>query len=113
MNYTNGVEKDGFPTAIKSMLEGAKNAKLSQTRAWDLSLMYLNGQQNVRYDKSLQQYVTLRFQPGRNQLIVNLILNMYRAIVSRLATNYPGISVMPASPGTIRWRPQPIMNGDR
>jgi hypothetical protein len=98
MNYTNGVEKDGFPTAIKSMLEGAKNAKLSQTRAWDLSLMYLNGQQNVRYDKSLQQYVTLRFQPGRNQLIVNLILNMYRAIVSRLATNYPGISVMPASP---------------
>lgn len=98
MNYSNGVEQDGFPTAIKSMLEGAKNAKLSQTRAWDLSLMYLNGQQNVRYDKSLQQYVTLRFQPGRQQLIVNLILNMYRAVVSRLATNYPGISVMPASP---------------
>lgn len=98
MNYDNNLERDGFPTAIKSMLEGAKNAKLTQTRAWDLSLMYLNGQQNVRYDKSLQQYVTLRNQPGRNQLIVNLILNMYRAVVSRLATNYPGVSVMPASP---------------
>ena len=98
MNSDPNLEQDGFPTQIKSMLEGAKNAKLSQTRVWDLSLMYLNGQQNVRYDKSLQQYVTLRAQPGRNQLIVNLILNMYRAITSRLATNYPGISVMPASP---------------
>lgn len=98
MNSDNNLEEDGFPTAIKSMLEGSKNSKLSQTRTWDLSLMYLNGQQNVRYDKSLQQYVTLRYQPGRNQLIVNLILNMYRAVVSRLTTNYPGITVMPASP---------------
>jgi len=92
------LEHDGFPTQIKSMLDSARNAKLNQTRVWDLSLMYLNGQQNVRYDKSLQQYVTLRNQPGRNQLIVNLILNMYRAVTSRLATNYPGVSVMPASP---------------
>lgn len=97
-NEDGKLEEDGFPTSIKSMIQGAKDAKLSETRAWDLSLMYLNGQQNVRYDKSLQQYVTLRNQPGRNQLVVNLILNMYRAVVSRLSTNYPGVSVMPASP---------------
>jgi len=44
MNSDPNLEQDGFPTQIKSMLEGAKNAKLSQTRVWDLSLMYLNGQ---------------------------------------------------------------------
>jgi hypothetical protein len=91
-------DEDGYPKGIASVIQSSKNSKLDQTRIWDLSLMYLNGQQNVRYDKSLQQYVTLRNQPGRNQLIINLILNMYRAICSRLATNYPSISVLPASP---------------
>lgn len=98
MSIENLETQDGFPTQIKTLLSGSKAAKLSQNRVWDLSLMYLNGQQNVRYDKSLQQYVTLRNQPGRNQLIVNLILNMFRAVVSRLGTNYPGVTVMPASP---------------
>ena len=92
------IEDDGFPKAIASLLAGARNAKLSQVRMWDLSLMYLNGQQNIRYDRSLQQYVSLRTTPGRNQLVINLILNMYRAVVSRLQTNYPGVTVMPASP---------------
>ena len=94
----NQFDNEGYPKAIASVLQSSKNAKLDQTRMWDICLMYLNGQQNIRYDKSLQQYVTLRNQPGRNQLIINLILNMYRAICSRLATNYPSISVLPASP---------------
>ena len=91
-------EEDGFPVAIASLLASSRNAKLSQVRMWDLSLMYLNGQQNIRYDRSLQQYVSLRTTPGRNQLVVNLILNMYRSVVSRLQTNYPGVTVMPSSP---------------
>ena len=95
---TSQFDDKGYPRGIASVIQSSKNAKLDQTRLWDLCLMYLNGQQNIRFDKSLQQYVTLRNQPGRNQLIINLILNMYRAIVSRLATNYPSISVLPASP---------------
>lgn len=95
---TSQFDEEGFPKGIASVIQSSKNAKLDQTRLWDLCLMYLNGQQNIRFDKSLQQYVTLRNQPGRNQLIINLILNMYRAIVSRLSTNYPSISILPASP---------------
>jgi len=97
-NDENKVEQDGFPTAIKSMIASSKKSKLNETRVWDLCLMYLSGQQNVRYDKSVQQYVTLRAQPGNQQLVINLILNMYRAVTSRLTTNYPGVSVMPSSP---------------
>ena len=92
------LDEQGYPKGIKSLLESSKTSKIAETRLWDLSLMYLNGQQNVRFDKTLRQYVTLRNQPGRNQLVVNLVLNLYRAITSRLTTNYPGIAVLPASP---------------
>lgn len=86
-----------FPQNIRSVISDAQLNKAVVTRTWDLSLLYLQGKQNIRYDKNLQQFLSLRSNPGRNRIIINLILNIYRAVVSRLAVNYPGVSVLPAS----------------
>ena len=96
--YGNEQDKYGkFPTNVKSMIDLSKQQKLQITRVWDLALLYLQGKQNVRYDKNIQQFLALRTQPGRNRLVINLILNIFKAVVSRLSTNYPNVSVLPAS----------------
>tara|TARA_R110002020_G_scaffold318266_1_gene533804 strand:+ start:4865 stop:6841 length:1977 start_codon:yes stop_codon:yes gene_type:complete len=86
-----------FPTSLKSMIDLSVTQKGQITRVWDLCLLYLQGKQNVRYDKNIQQFLALRSQPGRNRLVVNLILNIWKAVVSRLSINYPNVSVLPAS----------------
>lgn len=86
-----------FPENIKSIISSAQMNKAVVTRTWDLSLLYLQGKQNIRYDKSLQQFLALRSNPGRNKLIINMILNIYRAVVARLSMNYPSVSVLPSS----------------
>jgi hypothetical protein len=86
-----------FPEGIQSVIQASHMNKAVQTRTWDLSLLYLQGKQNIRYDKSLQQFLALRSNPGRNKLIINQILNIYRAVVSRLSMNYPSVSCLPAS----------------
>lgn len=95
-NYEQDVYGE-FPEGIKSILGQSQLNKAVVTRTWDLSLLYLQGKQNIRYDKSLQQFLALRSNPGRNKLIINMILNIYRAVVSRLSMNYPSVSVLPAS----------------
>lgn len=95
-NYEQDVYGE-FPEGIKSILGQSQMNKAVVTRTWDLSLLYLQGKQNIRYDKSLQQFLALRSNPGRNKLIINMILNIYRAVVSRLSMNYPSVSVLPAS----------------
>lgn len=86
-----------FPRNLKSMIDLSKTQKGQITRVWDLCLLYLQGKQNVRYDKNIQQFLALRTQPGRNRLVINLILNIWKAVVSRLSVNYPNVSVLPAS----------------
>jgi hypothetical protein len=95
--YNEQPEMDKFPPNIKSMLGLSQTQKGQITRVWDLSLLYLQGKQNVRYDKNIQQFLALRSQPGRNKLVINLILNIFKAVVSRLTVNYPNVSILPAS----------------
>ena len=86
-----------FPKNLKSMIDLSISQKGQITRVWDLCLLYLQGKQNVRYDKNIQQFLALRTQPGRNRLVINLILNIWKAVVARLSINYPNVSVLPAS----------------
>ena len=85
---------------LKTPLAKAKTDKSTYTRLWDLALMYLQGKQHIVYDKNLKSYVTARMDQHKAQYTVNLLVNIYRHIVSRLAVEYPSISVLPASPST-------------
>ena len=86
-----------FPTGIKDLIQQSIQNKQTLIRVWDLCLLYLQGKQNLRYDKTLTQYVTLKNQPGKLKVIINLILNVYRVVSAKLETNYPGVAVLPAS----------------
>lgn len=81
-------------------VKDAESVKSLEKRKWELSSLFLEGRQHISYDRSLSKYVTARAQAGKQQVTINLILNIYRNIVSRLVTAYPSIRVLPATPAT-------------
>ena len=84
---------------IKRLLDDSNNSKQIITRIWDLCLHYLEGRQHLVYDRSMSNYVVGReLQGNRQRATINLLLNLYRNIISRLSINYPSVAVLPASP---------------
>lgn len=93
------VEKTTFPTDMKSQILSSDSDKRGNRRAWDLAILFLQGQQWLSYDVNLGRYELSRPRSGANvHATVNLLLNMYRNILSRLTINYPSIAVVPATP---------------
>lgn len=88
-----------FPTDMKAVFMAADSAKRESKRAWDLSILFLQGNQWLSYDLNLGRYELVRPKSGGNtHATINLLLNMYRNILSRLTINYPAIAVVPATP---------------
>lgn len=93
------VEKTTFPTDMKGQILNSDSDKRGNRRAWDLAILFLQGQQWLSYDVNLGRYELSRPRSGANvHATVNLLLNMYRNILSRLTINYPSIAVVPATP---------------
>lgn len=93
-----GYENEDFPTDFQKKIQESKTDKSGTTRMFDLCLYYLEGRQYLVYDRNLTRFTAVRSQKGRNKVVINLILNLFRSVVSRLATSYPNIAVLPASP---------------
>tara|TARA_Y100001963_G_C6775149_1_gene446982 strand:+ start:237 stop:2174 length:1938 start_codon:yes stop_codon:yes gene_type:complete len=90
-----------FPSNIKTMLSDSYQEKVTEQRLWDMSLKFLEGRQWLNYDKRLGEYVTSKGRgDSQTRVTVNLLLNLYRNILSRLALSYPSVVVLPASPST-------------
>jgi len=90
---------EGFPQNIGGIITESKSEKTSERRLWDLSLKFVEGRQWLSYDKNISQFVTSRMNAeSQSRVTVNLLLNIYRNVLSRLALSYPSIAVMPASP---------------
>jgi hypothetical protein len=70
------------------------------SRIWDVCLLYVQGRQHLEYDRDIARYVTAPNQPGRFRVSINLILQFYRTILSKLQMTVPNITVLPASPST-------------
>ena len=88
-----------FPKNMKGKILNSENDKRQFKRSWDLSILFLQGQQWLTYDTTLGKYELSRPRVGSNvHATVNLLLNMYRNILSRLTINYPSIAVVPATP---------------
>ncbi len=93
------AEQKKFPTDMKSQILSSDNDKREHRRCWDLAILFLQGQQWLSYDVNLGRYELSRPRTGANvHATVNLLLNMYRNILSRLTINYPSIAVVPATP---------------
>ena len=90
---------DGFPKNIKGLIDESKVEKKPERRLWDLTLKFVEGRQWLSYDKQASQLLTSRLtQDNQSRVTVNLLINMYRNVLSRLALSYPSMAVMPATP---------------
>lgn len=85
-----------FIENIKSKVDDAKTSKAVEEKQWDLNLKFLEGNQHLSFDKNLQSWLTVR--DNNNLPTINMLLPLYRNLVSRLVAAYPGVVVMPASP---------------
>jgi len=89
-----------YPENIGSDIRASRNDKTAYSQIWDLCTMFLEGRQWLEYDRDKRNYVINRRarKDGSQRQTVNLLLNIYRNILSRLTLSYPSIAVMPASP---------------
>ena len=88
-----------FPKNIKGLISNSRVEKNSERRLWDLTLRFVEGRQWISYDRRVGQLLTTRLtQENSSRVTVNLLINMYRNVLSRLALSYPSIAVMPATP---------------
>lgn len=79
----------------------AKRAKATYERRWEVCLRFLAGEQHPGYDHVLQSAGGAGgARAGGRRLVINLITPIYKNLLSRLASNYPGLAVMPASPSS-------------
>lgn len=85
------------PSKLKSSIDEFNSDKLSFVRVWDLCLLFLQGRQQIVYDRTSGDL--RRARVDNNTVTINLILNMYRNLQSRLEVAYPGTTVLPSSPG--------------
>ena len=80
---------DSFPENALGLVEESRVDKYAQERTWDVSLLFLSGNQWLTFDQSLGQYDVSRPQrTGRTRAQVNLLLNIYRNVLSRKAIEY-------------------------
>jgi hypothetical protein len=87
-----------WPKDIQRLITD-KGDRSAQKRAWDLCVLFVSGNQWLTYDQSIQQYEIARAgRQNASKVTVNLLLNVYRNILSRLSVNYPSIAVIPATP---------------
>ena len=89
---------DTYPKDFAKRIDESKVDKSATGTMFDLCLYYLEGRQYLVYDRNLTRFTTAKSQRGRNRVVINLILNLWRSVVARLATSYPNVAVIPASP---------------
>ena len=86
-----------WPTDLKTLVK-EDGERTAHKRSWDLSVLFVSGSQWLSYDNTSRQYATARPRTsGTSRVTVNLLLNIYRNLLSRLAINYPSIAVVPAT----------------
>ena len=85
---------------IKSQLDSFTTQRQRYTRVWDMCGLFLQGQQHIRWDKNLRNFIGTPLGRRQNRVTFNLIINIYRNLLARLTIAYPAISVMPSSPST-------------
>jgi len=91
-----------YPKGFIRDLQDADINTTSERKVWDLALLFLDGKQWLNYnDVNVRTNRATPYATNRdNKVTVNLLINIYRNILSKLSVTYPSISILPASPST-------------
>tara|TARA_Y100000004_G_scaffold162582_2_gene191441 strand:- start:3408 stop:5321 length:1914 start_codon:yes stop_codon:yes gene_type:complete len=87
-----------FPTQIRGLIDKSMEGKRPDQKVWDISLMFLEGRQWLDFDRRVDRFVESRGSSAGYKVTINLLLNVYRNVLARLALAYPSCVVLPASP---------------
>ena len=89
-----------FPQDIGTRIANSRDDKTGNTRVWDLCSLFVEGRQWLDFNSTSLKYTidTRARRDGSKRQTVNLLLNIYRNILSRLTLSYPSVVVVPASP---------------
>ena len=89
-----------FPQDIGTRIASSRDDKTGNTRVWDLCSLFVEGRQWLDFNSTSLKYTidTRVRRDGSKRQTVNLLLNIYRNILSRLTLSYPSVVVVPASP---------------
>ena len=72
-------EHPKFPKNVSGLIDESRVDKQEYQRTWDVSLMFLSGNQWLTFDQTLKQFEVIRpRRVGRTRAQVNLLLNIYR-----------------------------------
>lgn len=93
------MEASQLPTGgeMRQMIWDATQEMRRDMWEWDIAIRFLQGDQYLRYNSSLAEFVFGRQQPGRNRVVVNHILPIFRTQLSNLTMNYPAVAMAPMS----------------
>ena len=94
------TKEEEYPENFKQELDTFDYHRTKDRKIWDLSLLFLEGRQWVAWDTHIQGYAATIKNAPNYKVTVNLLLNIYRNLLSKLATTYPSIVVTPGSPST-------------
>ena len=92
------IELEGFPADFKQLVDTADYRKTTERKIWDLALLFLEGRQWVQYDNLAKTNIASQGSQGPAwKITVNLLINIYRNLLSKLSTEYPSVAVTPAT----------------
>ena len=81
---------------MQSRLNAFSDDRRRYCRIWDMSLLFVQGRQNVVYDRMADDFRKARVEGS--SVTINLMINIYRNLKSRLSVAYPSTTVLPSSP---------------
>lgn len=92
------VELEAFPQNFRELVDTADYRKTTERKLWDVSLLFLEGKQWLDMATTAGNWTAGQNNRGASwRVTVNLLLNIYRNLLSKLATEYPSIAVTPAT----------------
>lgn len=81
---------------LQTRLKAFADDRRRYVRMWDMCLLFLQGRQNIVYDRMADDFRKARVDG--NSVTINLMINIYRNLKSRLSVAYPSTTVLPSSP---------------
>jgi len=92
------VELEAFPQNFRELVNTADYRKTTERKLWDIALLFLEGKQWLDMAATTANWTAGQNNRGASwRVTVNLLLNIYRNLLSKLATEYPSIAVTPAT----------------
>ena len=91
-----------YPEDPKGLIDESFNGKAGTQAMWDQSILFLEGDQWLEFNREKRMFTgfdsrSRRFSSSNHRLVINLLSDKYRTVLSRLALSMPGVVGVPSS----------------